>query len=193
MRKKAPRKTSRSGEAQPQGRLRVLLGLFAALLLGGLVLAGCGGEEPGEVQVPPIKPRPKLKATAPEALFAKAGEEPYLYDPTGRRDPFKPLIAPKKSAPVFVEQKLDCPPLQDFDLASLKLVGIVWGELGRKAMLKAPNGRGYSVTADMLVGRNCARVLRIESNRVIMEEIRRDAEGTVSKEEVVLRLRAREG
>jgi type IV pilus assembly protein PilP len=163
------------------------------LLFCAVLLAGCGAEEPSEVEVPPIRPRPKAKTITPEALFAKAGDEAYTYDPSGRRDPFKPLIAPKKSVAVPVESKVECPPLQEFELASLKVVGIVWGELGRKAMLKAPNGRGYAVTSDMLIGRNCSRVLRIDANRIIIEETRQDAEGNVSKEEVVLRLREREG
>jgi Tfp pilus assembly protein PilP len=83
--------------------------------------------------------------------------------------------------------------MQEFELASLKLVAIVWGNLGRKAMLKAPNGRGYAVTEEMLIGRNCGRIRRIESNAVVIEETRRTTEGRVLKEEVVLRLREREG
>ena len=82
---------------------------------------------------------------------------------------------------------------QDFELASLKLVAIVWGDMGRKAMLKAPNGRGYAVTEEMLIGRNCGRVRRIESSAVVIEQARQDSEGNVLKEEVVLRLREREG
>ena len=87
---------------------------------------------------------------------------------------------------------MNCPPTQEFELASLKLVAIVWGEWG-KAMLKAPNGRGYAVAEEMLIGRNCGRIRRIESNAVVIEETRRDTEGRVLKEEVVLRLREREG
>jgi Tfp pilus assembly protein PilP len=45
----------------------------------------------------------------------------------------------------------------------------------------------------MLIGRNCGRIRRIESNAVVIEETRRDTEGRVLKEEVVLRLREREG
>jgi Tfp pilus assembly protein PilP len=75
----------------------------------------------------------------------------------------------------------------------LKLVAIVWGELGRKAMFKAPNGRGYAIAEDMLVGRSCARVQRIESQAVIIEESRRDGDGKVVKEEVIIRLREGEG
>jgi Tfp pilus assembly protein PilP len=128
-----------------------------------------------------------------QALAPAPEEEPYTYDPSQRRDPFKPLIAPAAPAEVSIQETVHCPPTQGFELASLKLVAIVWGEMGRKAMLKAPNGRGYTVTEEMLVGRNCGRIRRIESNVVVVEETRRDAEGKVLKEEVVLRLREREG
>jgi Tfp pilus assembly protein PilP len=140
-----------------------------------------------------VQRRQEAKTPLLEALFPKADEEPYTYDASGRRDPFKPLVAATKPAAVVREERLSCPPLQDFELASLKLIAIVWGDLGRKAMLKAPNGRGYSVSEDMLIGRTCGRVRRIESNAVVIEETRRDSQGQVQKEEVVLRLREREG
>jgi Tfp pilus assembly protein PilP len=138
------------------------------------------------------KPRQDAKAPSLEVLAEKPDEEPYTYDSSGRRDPFMPLIAAAK-ATAEIEMKLNCPPLQDFELATLKLVAIIWGDMGRKAMLKAPNGRGYTVTEEMLIGRNCGRVRRIESNAVVVEESRRDADGNVLTEEVVLRLREREG
>jgi type IV pilus assembly protein PilP len=157
------------------------------------MLAGCDAQEPLATKLPPAKRRQEVKVPALDELFAKAEEDAYVYDPGGRRDPFRPLITAQKPTAPPDEANMSCPPLQDFELASLKLVAIVWGELGRKALLKAPNGRGYAITEDMLVGRSCARVRRIESNAVIMEESRRDAEGNVMKEEVVLRLREGEG
>jgi Tfp pilus assembly protein PilP len=156
------------------------------------VLMACSVEPPMQAEIPPVQPRQEAEAPSSEALTAKTEEEPYTYDSSGRRDPFIPLIAATNTTAV-IEEKLNCPPLQDFELVSLKLVAIVWGEMGRKAMLKAPNGRGYAVTEEMLVGRNCGRVRRIESNAVVIEESRRDADGNVLKEEVVLRLRQREG
>lgn len=170
---------------------------WAALLLGvmcaSLALAGCGAQEPTAVNTPPMKRRQAVKPPSLDELFAKTEEDVYAYDPSGRRDPFRPLLTAQKPTAAVDESTMNCPPLQDFELASLKLVAIVWGELGRKAMLKAPNGRGYAIGEDMLVGRTCARVRRIESQAVIIEESRRDADGNVLKEEVVLRLREGEG
>jgi Tfp pilus assembly protein PilP len=158
-----------------------------------LGLTACGVELPDQADIPPVKRRQGAKTPSLEALFPKADEEPYLYDASNRRDPFTPLITTTPPAAKPSEDRANCPPLQDFELASLKLIAIVWGDLGRKAMFKAPNGRGYSVTEEMLVGRNCGRVRRIESNAVVIEESRRDSQGKVLKEEVVLRLREQEG
>jgi Tfp pilus assembly protein PilP len=148
---------------------------------------------PDQADIPPVKRRQNTKAPSLEELFPKTDEDPYVYNASNRRDPFMPLIATTPPAVAQSEDRVDCPPLQDFELASLKLTAIVWGDLGRKAMFKAPNGRGYSVTEEMLIGRNCGRVRRIESNAVVIEERRRDAQGKVLKEEVVLRLREQEG
>jgi len=157
------------------------------------VLTACSVEPPMQAEPPPIKRRQEVKVPSLEAFSPKSGEEPYTYDTSGRRDPFKPLIAATRPTAVLSEEKLNCPPTQDFELASLRLVAIVWGDMGRKAMLKAPNGRGYAVTEEMLIGRNCGRIRRIESNAVVIEQARQDSEGNVLKEEVVLRLREREG
>jgi type IV pilus assembly protein PilP len=184
-------------DAQTDSEKAAKFVVWAALLLCAfgvcLALAGCGAQEPTEVKIPPVKRRQAVKTPSLDELFAKSDDDVYAYDPSGRRDPFKPLITPRKPTAPVDEVKMSCPPLQDFELASLKLVAIVWGELGRKAMFKAPNGRGYAIAEDMLVGRSCARVQRIESHAVIIEESRRDDDGKVLKEEVIIRLREGEG
>ena len=133
---------------------RMMLVLMAIGM--GAMLTACSVEEPAPTAVPPNKRRQEAKAPALQALLPLSEEEPYAYDTSNRRDPFRPLIATTiGSDPGDKSEKPNCPPTQEFELASLKLVAIVWGDMGRKAMLKAPNGRGYAVTEDMLVGRNC--------------------------------------
>jgi Tfp pilus assembly protein PilP len=160
----------------------------------GAMLTACSVEDSAPTGGPVGKPRQEAKVPALQALSPTSDDEPYTYDASNRRDPFKPLITTNTIFdPEADQEKRNCPPTQEFELASLKLVAIVWGNMGRKAMLKAPNGRGYAVTEEMLIGRNCGRIRRIESNAVVIEETRRDTEGRVLKEEVVLRLREREG
>ena len=171
--------------------LRIVRGLIAIGVC--VMLTACSVEEPMPVERAQVKRRQDAKDLSLEALLPKSEEEPYTYDRHHLRDPFKALIGTSTPTEVSTQEAVSCPPLQEFELASLKLVAIVWGDMGRKAMLKAPNGRGYTVTEDMLVGRNCGRIRRIEVNVVVIEETRRDPEGKVLTEEVVLRLREREG
>jgi len=159
----------------------------------GAVLTACSVEEPVPTGVPPLKSRQEAKAPDLRGLSPKADEEPYTYDTSNRRDPFRSLISTNIPSDPIVQDKVNCPPTQEFELASHQLVAIVWGNMGRKAVLRAANGGGYSVTEEMLIGRNCGRIRRIESNAVVIEETRRDTEGKILKEEVVLRLREREG
>jgi Tfp pilus assembly protein PilP len=189
MRRRVPNPRNHNREAFLVRRI-VLLCVAICMAAG---LTACSVEPPMQTQEPPAKRRQEVKAPNLEALRPKTDEELYTYDTSGRRDPFKPLIAATKPTAVLSEEKLICPPTQDFELASLKLVAIVWGDMGRKAMLKAPNGRGYAVAEEMLIGRNCGRIRRIESNAIVIEQARQDSEGNVLKEEVVLRLREREG
>jgi Tfp pilus assembly protein PilP len=189
MRKKVPKPRSHKREKSLVPRKAFLFMVICVCA----ALTACSVEPPMQAQAPPAKRRQEVRAPSLEELASKSGEELYTYDISGRRDPFKPLIAASKPTAVLSEEKLNCPPTQDFELASLKLVAIVWGDMGRKAMLKAPNGRGYAVSEEMLIGRTCGRIRRIESNAVVIEQARQDSEGNVSKEEVVLRLREREG
>jgi Tfp pilus assembly protein PilP len=61
-------------------------------------------------------------------------------------------------------------PLERFDLSALKLVGIVWGELGRKALIKAPDGKSYSATVETYMGKYSGKVIAIENDRLVIEE-----------------------
>jgi type IV pilus assembly protein PilP len=88
----------------------------------------------------------------------------FNYDPTGRRDPFKNLLqleAKKRDVTIL-------PPIQQFDLESVKVVGIVVDPTrGAQAMIRAPNGKTFVVHArtpagpGTIVGKNDGEVIEI--------------------------------
>lgn len=123
-------------------------------------------------------------------------EDNYRYDVQGRRDPFDSLIKEKPVGPEVVGPVCDPNrprgPIERFDLSTLKLMGIVWGELGRRAMIKAPDGKGYFVTEETYLGQNCGKIVAIEDDRLVLEERYRDTVGNVTGKTLTIPLRVKD-
>jgi Tfp pilus assembly protein PilP len=83
-------------------------------------------------------------------------------------------------------------PLERFDISALKLVGIVWGELGRKALIKAPDGKSYFATLDTYMGKYNGRVIAIENDRLVIEEQYLNAEDKVIPKMLTMPLRPKD-
>ena len=145
----------------------LLLSLMVGVLVGGVH----SQEKPGTRRARPTAPAPPVQKTQEPA-------EDYRY-PTvqDRRDPLEPLlkeVKPVASTPKCASDRLPgraLGPLERFDFSVLKLVGIVWGELGRKALIKAPDGKSYFVTVDTYMGKYCGKVIAVENDHLVIEEI----------------------
>lgn len=164
-------------------------------------LASCGGGEPPQppaaVQQADKSAEPsKAKGGKPEsdkkkvAAGEKIGEkeaESEGYSPKGVRDPFRPLLVPRK---VQLEVRtIPLTPLQTYDTEALIVVGIVWGELGERALILAPDGREYFAKVGTLIGKNMGYIVGIEGKKVIVEEKVYDLLGKASLKRVILGLK----
>lgn len=61
-------------------------------------------------------------------------------------------------------------PLQSSQYSSLKLTGIIWGQMGNTALIETPNGKGYSVKVNDLVGPNYGVIKKIEKDKIVVME-----------------------
>jgi Tfp pilus assembly protein PilP len=122
-------------------------------------------------------------------------QPPYRYDAKGRRDPFESLVKEKppvaEAGPV-IDHGRPRGPLERFDLSSLKLMGIIWGELGRRAIIRAPDGKGYFVTVGMYMGQNGGQIVTIEDDRLVIKEKHRNLEGKTFDKTLTIPLRRKE-
>jgi Tfp pilus assembly protein PilP len=131
-------------------------------------------------------------------LAAERDEQPensYHYEVQGRRDPFDSLIKekpPTEAAGPVIEPNRPRGPLERFDLAALKLMGIVWGELGRRAIIRAPDGKGYFATVGTYLGQNGGKIVAIEDDRLVIEERYRETGGHVVGKILTIPLRSKE-
>jgi Tfp pilus assembly protein PilP len=129
-----------------------------------------------------------------QAELAKV-KDTYRYDPKERRDPFETILKEKlpELEPGPVKDTNRPPePLERFDLSSLQLMGIVWGELGRRAVIRAPDGKGYFVTAGMFMGQNGGQVVAVENDRLVIKEKHRNMKGNVIDKILTIPIRRKE-
>jgi len=111
---------------------------------------------------------PTAADTAPKTPVALPAEEEdpvAVYNPEGKRDPFRSLIQ-------IGERKIDpnLPPLQRIELSALRLTGVVWGDFGYEALVQTPDGRGYAVDIGTKMGINQGVISRITSLNLSVEE-----------------------
>ena len=160
--------------------VRSLLIPFVAF---GLVAGGVGGcakkEEPAPQAVVrkavtggPAQPAEGAKPA--EAQVPKP-EAVVLYSPAGKRDPFVPFL---KVEPKDVRAGMDnVPPLQRYELAELKFVGVIWGPKAAYALVEDAEGKGYTVAVGTKIGRGGGVVVRILDGEILVKEERRDHDG----------------
>ncbi len=170
------------------------LALISALTLG---VAGCDDDSPSNVPVvakEAPKRAPQAKGTVAEAAVEdepKAVEPEYSYDPAARRDPFQALLEVRK--PVVLEQQIPLTPLQQFDLAQLRLIGVIIGKGQPMAMVSAPGGKSYILKKGVKVGRNNGVVIKVDPEGVLVQEKFYDFVGDVRESVQMIELPQREG
>ena len=94
--------------------------------------------------------------------------EPYNYDPSGRRDPFRPILSmldPNEGS-VIVPRT----PLESYDLSQFKLIGIIWNVKNPKAMFVDPNNDVHILEKDQRIGRNQGYIAVIREGEVVVVE-----------------------
>ncbi|MBS0168798.1 MAG: pilus assembly protein PilP [Nitrospira sp.] len=111
------------------------------------------------------------------------------YDPSGRRDPFLPMIQLGQQ----IEQDANLPPLQRVGLTELSLIGVLWGNYGYTAMVQTPDGKGYSIRRGTRIGPNNGVVSSITERGIIVQERFTDVYGNKQEREYVKLLHPKEG
>jgi type IV pilus assembly protein PilP len=97
------------------------------------------------------------------------------YDPTGRVDPFEPLFRDESGPDNAVAQgkrKKRTPqtPLERVAISQLKLSAVMRTTKGNSAIVEDASGKGYVIRKGTYVGLNSGQVVKIEKDRVVIEE-----------------------
>ncbi len=118
-------------------------------------------------------------------------DQDFIYDPSGRRDPFKPYFSVEKQYTAPPVQLTDGAPaasdlpflrndvdrgsgLESEDVAKFRLVGIMWDVNDPKAMVQSAGGKTYLVHKQTRIGRNNGYVAAIREGELVVVEISAD-------------------
>lgn len=134
-------------------------------------------------------PSSGVNTSVPSQLSVPEGVVGSGYDPSGRRDPFAPII--QELQPGKTDSTL--PPLQRVTLTELNLIAIVWGAYGYTAMVQTPDGYGYTVRRGTRVGQNNGVVSAVTERGIIVQERFTDVYGKKQEREHVKLLHPKEG
>ena len=120
---------------------------------------------PAEAMEPEAAPMPPPQENA--GATPVGGIDGYVYDPTGRRDPFRPyrMIRSDRSAVGPIIE-----PLQTYDIDQLSIVGILWEVRAPRALVKDSDGNLHTVVKNTKIGRNNGYVAMIREGEVVVIE-----------------------
>lgn len=134
----------------------------------------------------PLKPIAGQQAAAGQPANA-AAEKKYVYDPSGKTDPFKSFIAEQEE---MAEKQKRKPRtyLETLDLSQLELIAIITGPAGNYAMVRDSKGVGHVIVKGTSIGTNGGVVERITDREVVIREEYRDFKGATKFKDVTKKL-----
>lgn len=102
----------------------------------------------------------------------------FVYDPTGKRDPFKPFTVKQE---ILVNES--APPLLRYDISQFRVAAVLTDSKGgRFAMVEDSTGIGYPVRVDDHIGLHNGKVIKIEPDKIDIIETITDAAGESRQE-----------
>lgn len=134
--------------------------------------------EAGVGNAQPVGPTPTLEP-----------ERARSYDPSGRRDPFVPVLQQLGLGPIDPT----LPPLQRIGLTEMNLIAVLWGAYGYTAMVQTPDGNGYAVRRGTRIGPNNGVVSAVTEKGIVVQERFTDVYGSKQEREYVKLLHPKEG
>ena len=133
-----------------------------------------------------------------EAFCAGAAEKAvpgYHYVKEGKPDPFKPFIEIRSEKKETKEEKVKSaektkllPPLERFGVEEFKLVGIIWNEKKKVAVVEDSRGKHHSLSEGSRIGLNDGMVEKVLPDQIVVVEKIKDAFENVRPERAIIKL-----
>ncbi len=169
--------------------MRVLVPIKYAILLVSVVFFTIGCKDEGLSRK---KPAAKVSPPAVSEISPAPAEEEnfeqqvFIYNPGGRRDPFRSLIEIAKEKP---HPKKKANPIENYDVDELKLSAIIWDNKQYYALVTLPDNKSYTIKEGMTLGLYGGKVEEITKDSVVVREHVKDYRGQPVIKDTILKLR----
>jgi type IV pilus assembly protein PilP len=163
--------------------VRLTAAVLGAVALG---LGACGESGPKGTAATAAKASAPKPSPAREPTAAPAPA--YVYNPVGKRDPFRSPEAEPAAQAALAANCTD--PLCRFDVDQLTLVAVVSGDANPLAMVQDPAGRGYFVRRNTRIGRQGGKVTQIMSDALVVTEYFTTPDGKTTANPVTLAIKS---
>ncbi len=169
-----------------------LLPILLLVLAISLAVGSACKKAPPPAPLAPVAVTPK-KVTPATPAPAEAEDKiaAFGYEVTDRT-PFGSLLRVKKVVEEGVPEE-QLTPLQRIPVTDLTLESIIISQRKSIAHVITPDGKSHIISIGALLGRHKGKVVRMNSDEVIVEEQFEDYLGKTFKQETFLRLREKEG
>ena len=138
----------------------------------------------------PIKPSVGLPDQQKD-IYPGSPDTHKKYEPQEHINSIKPLYEGNPDASKVLRTKRSRKPhspLERIDISQLKLVGIVVSADGNKALLESASGKDYVVREGAYIGTNAGKIVRIEKDKIVIEEQVEDVTGNVKMRKIEIKL-----
>ncbi|MBU2569356.1 MAG: pilus assembly protein PilP [Gammaproteobacteria bacterium] len=171
-------------------------GAFAALsLLSLFLLNACSSDDKSDLvqYINQVKARPKTQI---EPLPEIKVIEPFIFKPSGLRDPFRPIEKAAEAELVDIGPGRGIRPdptrrkeqLETYSLDSLRMAGTITKDTVLWGLVKAGDGTIHRVREGNYMGKNHGKIIRINEDKIELMEIVPDKPGTWREQQTSLAL-----
>ncbi len=121
----------------------------------------------------PALAQDQTKPAETSASVVAPQEDNFTYSPQGRRDPFEPLVTKEPVVAEVVKKvrpEVLKGPLEKYELKQFRLLAIIVVRGTPRAMVKAPDGKSYTVKVDDYIGMNGGLVTDIQTKIIDIDQ-----------------------
>ncbi|MCB0354119.1 MAG: pilus assembly protein PilP [Bdellovibrionales bacterium] len=122
-----------------------------------------------------------------KSLESSTTEVAFIYDPTGKRDPFRPFdLSPKQG------EGDGKTPLEQFSIGQLRLTAVLDGFDNPRAIVETSTGKGFTVEKGTKIGQNNGEIVEILTNKILILEETVDYTGKKHSKTIEMNLRTKD-